>query len=115
MRQQMLEEKEKKEAAAAAATTTVQTDPYAMDSIEDAMGALPPSRVPSKEVKSRFDLLDERLKRKLEYFRDLYFKSLKNREKPYSEPKFFHQPLYLCSLGGEVWISSDGLLCVDTK
>ncbi|KAM3181338.1 hypothetical protein ACTXT7_014563 [Hymenolepis weldensis] len=68
MRQMMLEEKQKK-------------DPYAIDLVED-FTAVPSSS--SNGVKSRFDLLDGRLKRKLEYFRDLYNKSLGNREKPYS-------------------------------
>ncbi|VDL34709.1 unnamed protein product [Hymenolepis diminuta] len=70
MRQMMLEEKQKK-------------DPYAIDLVED-FTAVPSSS--SNEVKSRFDLLDGRLKRKLEYFRDLYNKSLRNREKPYTRP-----------------------------
>lgn len=53
-------------------------DPYSIDAAED-------FTAPSNEVKSRFQLLDERLKRKLEYFRDLYNKMLSKREKPYSK------------------------------
>nr|CDS25904.1 PHD finger protein 14 [Hymenolepis microstoma] len=70
MRQMMIEEKQK-------------NDPYAIDLVED-FTAVPSSS--SNEVKSRFNLLDGRLKRKLEYFRDLYNRSLRNREKPYTRP-----------------------------
>lgn len=45
----------------------------------------------SVSTRSLFMLLDDRLKRKLDYFRNLYRRMLDKREKPYSKSNIFFE------------------------